>query len=321
MRGLLPAKEVLLYMSQSENDVYKGLERGEVAEIVGDVYGEQSGESFRWCGEGAVFVACNDCSSVHSYDKTCDYRFCDRCGGKGMAQMSRYKSLTERIENGKLVTLTIENVDELSGDVIDELRNGFYELRDKLEELSKDEIIELIHSADIQQKKKQRYIADLKRVLFNQRIRGGLYAIEIKNDGNGWNVHMHALVDAEYIAQPVLSTLWDDITGNTIVDIRAASGSSAVRYVLKYVFKPPSVEGYRQFKEYVRVTKGKRLYGTFGELYDFSPEDETAVCPICGSEALEWIGSTSGNPAETSLTHTRPPPMIPPPQSRLSAHS
>jgi hypothetical protein len=58
-------------------------------------------------------------------------------------------------------------------------------------------------------------------VRLGPRVRGGFYAIEPIHKGRGWHVHIHAILDADYLPQAELSRLWHEITGDAyIVDIR-----------------------------------------------------------------------------------------------------
>lgn len=305
-------------MSNTSYDVYKGFSREDAAVAVEEVYGGESGDRFRYCGKGSVFFACNDCGDLHSFDRTCDYRFCDRCGDKAFKTMKRYQRVTRRMDDMKLITLTIKNAEDLGEDDIRGVRSDFYELRERLEDLTADETRDIIRSADVQEKKKNRYIASLKKVLYDQRIKGGLYAIEIKNDGQGWNIHIHVLADCEYIAQPVLSSLWNDIAGAPVVDIKKAD-QGAVKYILKYVFKPPHVEGIEAFQTYIETVKDMRLYSTFGSLYDFKPQEREFSCPECGGTDIDWIGSTSPWEDTSLVLSDHPPPPVHPSQTRLLA--
>jgi hypothetical protein len=127
---------------------------------------------------------------------------------------------------------------------------------------------------------------------FQRHIRGGLYAIEVTNIGNGWHVHVHILADAAYISHDALVAAWLAITGDSfIVDIREArSADEALCYVLKYVGKPPKASGGYPVEDFVRifneVMKGVRLIHTFGSLYSYRPSRLSRPCPNCGK--AEW---------------------------------
>ncbi len=127
----------------------------------------------------------------------------------------------------------------------------------------------------------------LHRKYFCKRIRGGLYVIEIRFGETGWNVHLHALIDASYLDQHAISKTWQQITGDSyVVDIRQAfSARAGLRYILKYMLKPPVLND--QESVYDRVLKGTRLVQPFGVFYRVEKGKSVLACPQCGR--TDWI--------------------------------
>jgi len=132
----------------------------------------------------------------------------------------------------------------------------------------------------------------LHRKYYKERIIGGLYVIELKNKGNGWNIHIHALIDTKpgfngFLLQKKISDDWFDITQDSmIVDIREAYNPRAsLKYLLKYFTKPPEINGESEvYNESLRKT---RLIQTFGDLYGSRPDKPKMVCSECGCDW--WI--------------------------------
>lgn len=61
--------------------------------------------------------------------------------------------------------------------------------------------------------------------------------------------HLHILLRAKYIPQPLIAAIMDELIGAPVVDIRKIKGvREAVRYVAKYVSKAPATFG--TFKRY-----------------------------------------------------------------------
>jgi len=216
-------------------------------------------ENFSKCKNDQVVLRCKDCGKHHFYTKTCQLSVCPKCeNSKRFQIVKRYEKLANSMENPKQIDLTVENYKELSKDHIQELRDYFTKLRDKYD------------------------------------FKGGLYTLEIVNKGRGWNIHIHALIDTPYISQERLSNSWEEITGDPVVYIqKVGSPKRSLRYITKYITKPPELQDMEQGIDYIEATNNLRLLATFGDLYDMSPKELPAECPSCGSEDLEWIGSMS----------------------------
>lgn len=72
---------------------------------------------------------------------------------------------------------------------------------------------------------------------------------------SGWP-HCHLLLDSPYLPQALVSSLWNELTGAPIIDIRVIRGQKAARnYVLKYVTKdlyaPPNMHRYRSSRGFL----------------------------------------------------------------------
>jgi len=167
-----------------------------------------------------------------------------------------YLESIEAIKRPKLLTLTLRNVPTLTREFIRGLRRS---------------VTKLFH-----------------RKWYRERIRGGLQTIEIVNRGKGWHVHMHVLLDADYLPQKKIAKDWQEITnGSFMVDIReAGTVKEGLKYCLKYLSKAPVLSAHEE--EYRDVVKGLRLVQPFGSLYgDLVMRLPSVPCPECGS--VRWI--------------------------------
>jgi hypothetical protein len=216
-----------------------------------------------------VSLFCASCGHKHVVKLRCGDRTCPVCREKDFWRMFKgYLESVEAIKRPKLVTFTLRNVPVLSRAFIRGLRRSFTRL--------------------------------MHRAWYRKRVRGGLQTIEVVNTGKGWHVHLHVLMDCEYMPQAKLSKDWADVTGGSfMVDIRqAGSVAEGLRYCLKYLSKPPKLWGKdEQISEtekterreiYREVVKGIRLVQPFGSLYgDLVLSLPNVICPSCGGH--EWI--------------------------------
>jgi hypothetical protein len=110
-----------------------------------------------------------------------------------------------------------------------------------------------------------------RRAFWKERVNGGLFVVETTRGAKGkhWHVHLHVLVDGDYMAQSALKAEWAAVAdGSQIVDIRAAhSREKAVNYVCKYVSKGSSVTEWDEetICEFAEGVHRRRLMGTFGK--------------------------------------------------------
>jgi hypothetical protein len=167
-----------------------------------------------------------------------------------------YLESIEAIKRPKLLTLTLRNVPILTRKYIRGLRKSFTKL--------------------------------MHRKWYKERVRGGLQTIEIVNKGNGWHVHMHVMLDADYLPQKKIAKDWLEITGDSfMVDIReAGTVKEGLKYCLKYLSKAPVLSGHEE--EYRDTVKGLRLVQPFGSIYgELVMHLPSVPCPECGS--VRWI--------------------------------
>jgi len=127
-------------------------------------------------------------------------------------------------------------------------------------------------------------------------VSGGIYAIDIRQvDSSEYNVHLHAVVDSPYIPQAALSAVWEDITGDPVVDVRRIydrgkeSLQEALQETVGYAVKPPEFETLDDEIGFVQATKGAPLVHPFGSLHG-SAEDGAGdlLCARCENTPAWW---------------------------------
>lgn len=254
------------------------------------------------CHTQQIIKLCNGCRSKSIYYNRCENFYCPCCAGR--LARDRRKSVewwAKNISQPKHVVLTARNTETITRKRLDAFKRAF---------------------------------ANLRRKKFAKNWRGGFYGIEVTNEGKGWHLHLHALVDARYIDSGKLATEWAKCIGQdfAIVKVRDARGQSYLQEVCKYVVKGGDMAAWpaEQIVAYIEAFKGARCFGVFGVLYKLRAEhrdwfeQEAAdknVCP-CGctefrifSEAeWEWFEVTNGVPDDGFTDHrpkTEPSPGTP----------
>lgn len=196
---------------------------------------------------------CLKCHHQFYVPSSCGKRSCPICRIASFRRtLELYFDFVMKRPHKKLLTLTRSNREILSKEWIKETRKCFTNL--------------------------------LRSKLCKDKIKGGFYAYECVNKGNGWNLHLHSLIESDYIEQSRLSVEWYLRTGDSnIVDIRKVYNSKyALYYLLKDLTKSPELCGKEE--EYDEVMRSLRFVSNFGTWYN-PPKSKikSGACPSCGS--------------------------------------
>ena len=195
-----------------------------------------------------IRLFCTSCGKTWEHQIDCGDRTCPDCNlARKKRIFSRYEPVIKKFRRPKLVTLTTRRT-VLSWTNVKRLRDWFTRLRHR-------------------------------KVWTAQ---GGLYQIELGtiDDLGMCNLHIHALVDSDYMHQGALSEAWRDITGSYIVDIQECYNSKgALNYLTLHMGK---VIAGPEFSDMVNsALKNTRLVQGFGVLDCDDLDIRDPVCPYC----------------------------------------
>ena len=186
-----------------------------------------------------TFAQCQGCRTVQKFPNRCDLFYCAECQPR--LSGDRKKAVewwTREIKQPKHVVLTLKNTDDLS-------------------------------KGHVQEAKK--WLTNLRRSKFARNWVGGFYSIETTNEGNGWHLHFHLLIDAGWIDAIELSRQWARVTNNMgrIVKVKDARGTNYLAEVTKYAVKGVQLAAWsgEQIKTFIDAFTGVRTFGVFGSLY------------------------------------------------------
>lgn len=171
----------------------------------------------------------------------------------------------------------------------------------------------------------KRCLTRLRRSKFAKGWRGGCYSLEVTNEGNGWHLHAHLLVDADWIDGGRLAVLWGSIVGQAygIVKVKDARRSDYLAELTKYVAKGTTLTKMtgQDLAALIDALEGERTFGVFGSLYGQrtryreyvkAAQAEKLRCD-CGCERFKYLDD---NEYEVwLLTHSDPDKPRPPPEA------
>ena len=274
---------------------------------------------------------------------SCDSRLCPTCMYRRMGRaIEKYEDLVEGMDHPTLLTLTIENVEDLARGK-EAVQGAFGRLRRRVipsegEQGTKRWVWRRDGGApaddywksaltgarqhDLARDLQTRYVDEGRGIPFDELVEGGFYGIDIKEQEPGrYHVHLHAILDAAYIPQPALSSVWEDLTGASVVDVRGIDergeqdAESALAEVVGYVCKPPAFETVDAKVEYLTALKGARLVQPFGSVHGNTPNVSGLLrCSNCERAPMYWdyLGFTDGH--YDTMTTTAPQEDRPPPE-------
>jgi hypothetical protein len=227
------------------------------------------------CHTHTTVKVCSDCGTASRFENRCDLFFCPQCAIR--LQREREEQVawwTHEIHQPKHVVLTMKNVPQLRVWHVRRLRDC---------------------------------LAKLRRSKFCRNWNGGFYRFEVTNEGKGWHLHIHLLVDAIWIDAIELSAKWARITKNDgrIVKVKDCRGADYLHEVTKYVVKGNMLASWspEHIVQFVTAFDGQRTFGVFGSLYGKRTEFAEWIAEIktdkqhcdCGStrckyySEIEWL--------------------------------
>jgi hypothetical protein len=230
--------------------------------------------------------------------------------------IEKYRGLVESMANPTLLTLTIENVEDLARGK-EAVQGAFGRLRRRVlpsagEQGTKRWVWRRDGGApaddywksallgarqhDLARDLQTRYVDQGRGIPFSELVEGGFYGIDVKEQELGrYHVHLHAIVDAAYVPQAALSSVGEDLTGAPVVDVRRIDSrddldaESALAEVIGYVTKPPEFESVAEEVEYMIALKNGRLMQPFGSLHGNTPDlTGMLVCSECERAPRWW---------------------------------
>ena len=242
---------------------------------------------------------CCQCRKVRKFPNRCDLFCCPECQASLAAdRRKQVEWWVNEVRQPKHVCLTLKNTATLTRKDVVRIRTDF---------------------------------ARLRRRKFCKNWNGGFYSIEVTNEGKGWHLHLHALVDSVWIDQLELAEQWQSVTkgrGRIVWAKRARSGSFVVE-TAKYIVKGNMLAAWSpdKLKQFVQAFQNLRIFGVFGSLYGKRTEFAEWIAELksvrprcsCGScevkyySEMEWLIHEE---VGTGPAPARPPP--PPPEHQLS---
>lgn len=253
-------------------------------------WGEEAAK-LELCHSYYTVAMCNSCGLTRRFPNRCDQFYCPEC--QNHLQRERQKQVewwAKECRHPKHVVLTIKNIPDLTPGHVDEFRRMFTKLR---------------------------------RRKFAKNWVGGFYRLEVTNEGRGWHLHLHALVESPYISQNELVEQWRHITNGLgyICRVLPVTNGSYLHEVTKYVVAGSMIAKWQPttITTFISAFLNKRTFGVFGSLYAKRTEFAEWIATLktakpkceCGSCDVTYLDEAKFLILDfkpDGPTHERPPP-------------
>jgi len=196
-------------------------------------------EPLAHCHTEVMIAQCTNCAKVRRFYNRCELGHCAICQPR--LSRERKQSVewwTQQISQPKHVVLTVRNTAVLTKTYLHWFKSCWGKLR---------------------------------RSRFASSWNGGFYSIEITNEGKGWHVHLHALINAKWIDAIELSKRWAKLVGQdfAITKVKDVRQADYLREVTKYAVKGSELASWTgsDIAAYIEAMNGVRSFGVFGKLY------------------------------------------------------
>lgn len=191
------------------------------------------------CHTKLSYAVCVGCRAASAFYNRCEQRHCPCCQHRlARERRESVEFWAKSISQPKHVVLTARNTDILTREKIRWFKAQFTKLR---------------------------------RSKCAANWRGGMWSLEVTNEGRGWHVHLHALIDADFIVKAEMDRTWAKLVGQDMVVtcVKDVREDSYLREVAKYAVKPTQLAKWtgEQIGAFVTALDSERTFGVFGSLF------------------------------------------------------
>jgi hypothetical protein len=226
-------------------------------------------EALEKCGHEEIYQTCSDCGRFKTHFYRCSLKFCPNCNWLISRKRTQLIGLwAKRITQPKHVILTARNTNTFAGATISKFGEA---------------------------------VSRLQRTKLFHEVAGGCCSFEVTNEGRGWHLHAHLLLDVRWMDGGKLALAWAEQIGQdfAIVKVKDARQKEYLDELCKYVCKPEQMSKWRpsEIAAFILAIRKRRFFKTFGSLYDFRadvkeelralrPEPKMCACG-CGKFRFE----------------------------------
>lgn len=191
------------------------------------------------CHTEQSWAQCHGCKKVRTLWNHCDLFFCPVCQPR--LARERAEAITwwaDQISQPKHLVLTARNTDKITRHRVQNFKAC---------------------------------ITKLRRQKHAKNWHSGTWSIEVTNEGRGWHLHAHLLINCAFIDMHAVTAAWAKLVGQdyAIVWVRDVRGEDYVREVAKYAVKGNDLSAWTgdEIVDFIYAFRAQKLFGVFGKLH------------------------------------------------------
>jgi len=202
------------------------------------------------CETEETYLTCRNCGVCRTVWNRCNNRWCPTCGPRRTRRRAEELEIwTSGLKQPKHLTLTNRNSGVLTGYAVGTQLRG---------------------------------LAKIRRRAFARDWESGSWTLELTNEGRGWHLHVHSLIESRWIDMPAVARAWARYTGqedNAICCVKDCRSREYLREVSKYVCKASELASWspREIAQTMDAFRGRRAFGVFGRAFGERREWQIAV--------------------------------------------
>lgn len=200
--------------------------------------------NFSRCGHDEIFKTCRGCGKWETFSYRCNLKWCPRCQQRlGAIRRNLISLWAKRITQPKHLILTHRNFPTLTRKIL---------------------------------RRHTQQLAKMRRAKCFRTVKGGCVSTEITNEGNGWHLHAHLLLNVRWLDMEKISITWGKLVGQNfaIVKIKDVREKDYLQEICKYVVEGSELAKWpaEHINEFVQAVRGLRMFNSFGSLRELAPE-------------------------------------------------
>ena len=229
------------------------------------------------------FITCTNCGNYRTVHNHCDLKFCPLCTPRLAAKRREsIEAWTRVVRQPKHVVLTSRNTETISRHLT----------RSRIKQLSQ-----------------------LRRKKFARNWSGGIVSTEVTNEGRGWHLHYHMLIESRFIDSHILAKEWAKTVGEDfcIVKVKDTRDRAYLQEVTKYAVKGSDIASWSgtDIVKFIYAFQGVRTFHAFGSCFKLRAQVEKWKANAhpyadksceCGCQTFRFMDSV-----DDSLAHKRKP--------------
>ena len=202
------------------------------------------------CETEETYLTCKECGTCKTVWNRCNNRWCPTCGPRRTRKRADELAVwTRTLKQPKHLTLTNRNTGILTGFAVGTQLRG---------------------------------LAAIRRRRFAAGWQSGSWTLEVTNEGRGWHLHVHSLIEANWVDMPEVARAWARYTGqddNAIICVKDCRSGEYLKEVSKYVCKCSEMSSWtpQEIAMCMDSFRGRRAFGVFGRAFGERREWQKAI--------------------------------------------